>query len=549
MAQEGTLLGLEELSRAPQNPYRKIGPEQRQQVIKLKVQLPSWGAQWMKRDFDLTISEKAIRRIWRQEGLLRKKRRKHQTKNDLRAVKAKWRLFEQTCWDTKELTDIPELWLQIRRHNLPTIQYTTREVVSGLQLIAYAHERALCYSTLFAEIVLEHLQRCGVQFSDARVQSDNGSEFIGSWNARNDSSFTKTVQTIPGLTHTTIPPAAHRWQADVETVHNLIEDEFYMAETFISRRDFLNKASAYILWFNAARKNSSKGNKTPWEIIKQKNPKLNPEIVALPPLFLDELLNNKFHSKNKGGVRSYSVFHTVTKFELTFNPKSIIFQTMFLKIALTLWMTFVIFAAFLFARAAQGFPGETSRIMLFHVPQAWVATLAFLISMISSVLYLSKRRISDDLKAATAAELGFLFSVLATISGSIFAKVTWGSFWNWDPRETSIVILLMIYGAYFALRSAVPDPDRKRTFAAAYAILAFATVPFLVFILPRITISLHPENTMNPVDPQLDFRFLTVFIASLIAFTGLFFWMYSLKFKILKLEQDIFKGIDQWTMD
>jgi len=301
MAQEDTLHGLEELSRAPKNPYRKIGPEQRQQVIKLKHQLPSWGAQRMKRDFDLTISEKAIRRIWRQEGLLRKKRRKHQTKNDLRAVKAKWRLFEQTCWDTKELTDIPELWLQIRRHNLPTIQYTTREVVSGLQFIAYAHERALCYSTLFAEIVLEHLQRCGVQFSDARVQSDNGSEFIGSWNARDDSSFTKTVQAIPGLTHTTIPPAAHRWQADVETVHNLIEDEFYMAETFISRRDFLNKASAYILWFNAARKNGSKGNKTPWEIIKQKNPKLNPEIVALPPLFLDELLINKLHSKNKGG--------------------------------------------------------------------------------------------------------------------------------------------------------------------------------------------------------------------------------------------------------
>ena len=221
----------------------------------------------------------------------------------------------------------------------------------------------------------------------------------------------------------------------------------------------------------------------------------------------------------------------------------------FLKISLAIWMILVIVASFLFAKAAIGFPGETSRIMFFHVPQAWVATLAFFISMISSCIYLAKRRLSADLMAVTAAELGFLFCVLATVTGSIFAKVTWGTFWNWDPRETSIVILLMIYGAYFALRSAVPDPDRKRVFAAAYSILAFATVPFLIFILPRITVSLHPENTMNPVDPQLDFRFLLVFLASLIAYTGLFIWMLNLKLRLLKIQQNMLEGFEQWTMD
>ena len=222
---------------------------------------------------------------------------------------------------------------------------------------------------------------------------------------------------------------------------------------------------------------------------------------------------------------------------------------MYLKILLTILMILVIVSSFLFAKAAAGFPGETSRIMLFHVPQAWVATLAFLISMITSVLYLSNRRISNDLLASSAAELGFLFCILATITGSIFAKITWGSFWNWDPRETSIVILLMIYGAYFALRSAVPDPDRKRAFAAAYAILAFATVPFLIFILPRITVSLHPEDTMNPADPQMDSRFLAVFLTSLFAYTGLFVWMFNLKYRLLKIQEDIYKGIEQWTTD
>jgi heme exporter protein C len=220
-----------------------------------------------------------------------------------------------------------------------------------------------------------------------------------------------------------------------------------------------------------------------------------------------------------------------------------------LKIVIVIWMSLVIVASFLFTAPAQGFPGETSRIMFYHVPQAWIAAIAFLISMIFSVRYLMKRRVSDDLLADSAAELGFMFCVLATITGSVFARITWGAYWNWDPRETSIVILLMIYGAYFALRSAVPDPDRKRTFAAAYAILAFVTVPFFLFILPRITMSLHPENTMNPTKPGLDGRFLLVFLNSLGAFTGVFVWIFRIKFRLLTLEHKVEKGLDSWTMD
>ncbi len=222
---------------------------------------------------------------------------------------------------------------------------------------------------------------------------------------------------------------------------------------------------------------------------------------------------------------------------------------MYLKILLTIVMIIVIIASFLFANAAAGFPGESSRIMFFHVPQAWIAAIAFFISMISSCIYLSKRRILADLMAVTSAELGFLFCILATITGSIFAKIAWGSFWNWDPRETSIVILLMIYGAYFALRSAVQDPERKGTFAAAYSILAFATVPFLFFILPRITVSLHPEDTMNPVKLKMDARFLFVFLTSLLAYTGLFVWILNLKFRLLKIQESLSEGIEQWTMD
>ena len=281
--------GLRDQSRAPKQAAGAITPAQKRQAIRLKKELPSWGAGRIKRDYELALSEKALRRIWREQGLLKKKRRKHKTKNDLRAIKQQWRLFEQISMDTKDLNDIPELWPQIRRHGLPTVQYTAREVVSGLQFIGYAQERSLTYARLFARLLVDYLQSCGVSFRGCRIQTDNGAEFVGSWNAQQDSAFTQTVQSVPGLTHQTIPPGAHTWQADVETVHRIIEDELYEVETFSARDDFLQKATTYNLWFNLARKNSYKNHQSPWEIVKTRDPTLAKEIVAFPPLFLDEL--------------------------------------------------------------------------------------------------------------------------------------------------------------------------------------------------------------------------------------------------------------------
>ena len=293
--------GLRELSRAPHHPARRIPPAQRRRAIELKRQLPSWGAARLKRDFQLSLSEKALRRIWRQEGLLRRKRRKHLVKRDLRAVKAAWRLFEQIDLDTKDLDDIPPLWPQIRRLGLPLIQYTAREVVSGLHFLGYAQERSLACSTLFARLLLEHLQQCGVNLAGCRFQTDNGSEFIGSVQARQDSAFTQAVQSVTGLLHQTIPPSAHTWQADVETAHRLIEDEFYEVESFSSRSDFLTKATTYNLWFNTLRKNSYKQHRSPWEILHDRDPSLPKQILTLPPVFLDELHNKILELPAPGG--------------------------------------------------------------------------------------------------------------------------------------------------------------------------------------------------------------------------------------------------------
>lgn len=299
--QPGSLRGLEDQSKAPQNKESRIDPNQREKAIQLKTKLKSWGALRIKRDFGLIISEKAIRKIWRKEGLLKKRRRKHKTKNDLRKMKAQWRLFEQTDLDTKALYDIPEYWLQMKRYHLPLYQYTAREVVSGLQFIAYGQECCLLYADLFAKIIIDHLQKCGVDLRDCRFQTDNGSEFIGSWSAKEPSAFTKTVESVKGLVHDTIPPGAHTYQADVETAHRIIEDEFYEIESFSSPSIFLAKATQYVIWFNIARRNSYKKNKTPWEIIHQRNPTISPQIATLPAFSLDHLWKIKLAKPTKRG--------------------------------------------------------------------------------------------------------------------------------------------------------------------------------------------------------------------------------------------------------
>jgi len=210
-----------------------------------------------------------------------------------------------------------------------------------------------------------------------------------------------------------------------------------------------------------------------------------------------------------------------------------------MKILIGIWIAAV--AAFGFAMPIGEIPGlgPKARIIFFHVPMSWLAVLAFFMSMWYGIGYLRKKDMTYDVKSATAAELGFIFSVLATITGSIWAKFNWGSFWNWDPRETSIFVLLMIYGAYFSLRSALEIEERRASLSAVYSIVAFVTVPFFVFIMPRITFSLHPGGGGSPAPivnangkMYMDMNMRYVFYSSLIGFTALYIWLFQLKTRI-----------------
>jgi heme exporter protein C len=191
------------------------------------------------------------------------------------------------------------------------------------------------------------------------------------------------------------------------------------------------------------------------------------------------------------------------------------------------WVLMSILAAFLWSPVAASFIGESSRIVFFHVPVAWISALAFLISGWHSFRYLRTRDAAHDMKASVAVRQGLLFTILATVTGSIFAAVMWNSFWNWDPREVSISMLLFIYAAYQVLRSAIDDPHRRATLSAVYALFALFTMPFFIFIIPRVYFSLHPDTFMNTRGAiEMEGRMLLTFLASLGGFTAFFLLLY-----------------------
>lgn len=208
---------------------------------------------------------------------------------------------------------------------------------------------------------------------------------------------------------------------------------------------------------------------------------------------------------------------------------------MILRATLFLWVAATMVAAFVWAPEVPVL-GPTTRVLYFHIPSAWITVLALGWSMVHSALYLRTRDLAHDDHAAASAELGLLFCIAATITGSLWARAMWGSYWNWDPRETSIFFLMLIYGAYLALRGSLDDPVRRARLAAIYSCVAFVAVPFLMFVVPRIYDTLHPDPIINVRGKvEMDPRIRIAFLALLIGFTGLFFWMLSLRVRVLRV--------------
>jgi heme exporter protein C len=135
--------------------------------------------------------------------------------------------------------------------------------------------------------------------------------------------------------------------------------------------------------------------------------------------------------------------------------------------------------------------GQVQRVFYFHVANAWVGMLGFLVAAIAGIAFLRKGDRKWDIVGMAAVEISLVFFFTAIVSGSIWARGTWGTWWTWDPRLTTAAICELVYAAYLMLRQGIEDPDRRARFGAVYAILGFISVP-LTFMSIRIFRTIHP---------------------------------------------------------
>jgi heme exporter protein C len=171
--------------------------------------------------------------------------------------------------------------------------------------------------------------------------------------------------------------------------------------------------------------------------------------------------------------------------------------------------------------------GEVQKIFYFHIASGWAGLLALLVGMVAAVVFLARRNVECDSLSASAIEVGLLFSVITVVSGMIWARPIWLTWWTWDPRLTTMAILVLLYAAYFILRAGIENPHIRRRVAAVYAILGSLSVP-LTFFSIRAFRSIHPVAIGSESStPFLTSRMMPAFALSLAAFTCLlaaFIW-------------------------
>ena len=281
---EQGISGLKDLPRRPKRIHYKLSQEEEMEIVKMRRDT-GFGARRLKYEFGLGVSAGCIYRILKKNGLIKKIRRKYQKKRDLRREKEKLKPFEVIQMDVKYLDDIPEFYKYYKLHKLPRYQVTVRDVRSGCLYYFYTYEKSVTSTIMSIKILFEHLKRYRIKVKEIIVQVDNGSEFSGI-KVNHDRGFKKYVEKEHGARVRYIPPRCPNANADVEASHRLIEDEFYKREKFISRNDFMMKASTYQFYFNFFRKNSYKGYKSPVDILREYN--INEDVALLSPVIVDE---------------------------------------------------------------------------------------------------------------------------------------------------------------------------------------------------------------------------------------------------------------------
>ena len=273
--------------RGPATAKNKIPQKQIDRFIAAR-EASGGDAMSLKMEFGFPESHMTIHRHLKKAGKIIPRKTKRQRKGDLRAIKAKYRAFEKIQIDGKVLDDIPEFYGSYKDLGLPRVQFSARCVKTGAAFHAYSSGETMLAGCVFIVYLFEHLIKYGVDVTKIKIQTDNGSFAIGSMRSVKLSAFVELIQKVYKAKHRTIEVGKKTMNSDVERFHGLIEEGFYVRETFNSKREFYLKSAIYQIRFNYFRKNRYKGWKTPVKLLNEDSPHIDPTVLSLPPIDLDE---------------------------------------------------------------------------------------------------------------------------------------------------------------------------------------------------------------------------------------------------------------------
>ncbi|HTE31460.1 MAG TPA: cytochrome c biogenesis protein CcsA [Chryseolinea sp.] len=184
---------------------------------------------------------------------------------------------------------------------------------------------------------------------------------------------------------------------------------------------------------------------------------------------------------------------------------------------------------------------ETIRALYFHVPMWFGMVLLFLVSIVYALLYLRTPSTRYDHMSVEFANMGLVFGILGMLTGMIWANYAWGSPWHGDPKQNGAAIALLVYLAYFVLRGSVENQEQKARLSAVYNIFAFAAMIPLIFIIPRMTSSMHPGSGGNPGFNMydLDSRMRLIFYPAIVGWFLIGYWIVSLRVRLRTIEEKL----------
>ena len=182
--------------------------------------------------------------------------------------------------------------------------------------------------------------------------------------------------------------------------------------------------------------------------------------------------------------------------------------------------------------------GNVQRIMYLHVPTVLVAYLAFAVVLVASIAYLWRRDPAADRLAHASAEVGVLFTGLTIATGSIWGKPTWGIWWTWDARLTSVSILFVMYLGYLLLRGMIEDRERGARFAAVLGIVAAFNIPLVHFSVYWWRTLHQPPSLMKPGPETMPGIIVTTLLVNFAAFTLLYVYFVARRARVLRLEAE-----------